>query len=80
MVRAIDEINPNSKVSKYIKDNQIGDWAKDDEGNIYLIVQFHKGVTLEEARILMKKNNIEVVSEIVTINSLVVKLSGGEKQ
>lgn len=79
LVRGIHEIKNENKISKHILNNNIGDWAKGPNGEIYLIVQFHNGVTLPQAKNLMKENDIEVLSEIKTINSLVVSLGGGEK-
>ena len=78
LVRSLDEIKPEYKQSKYIRENKIGTWGKDENGNVYLVVQFHRDISLDKAENLMNKKGFEVVSEIGTLNTLVVKLGGGE--
>ena len=78
VVRSIDSIKPEFKLSSHLRNNQIGDWAKDDGDNVYLTVQFHDGVTLDEAEKLMKDKGIEVVSRLHSINALTIKVYGGE--
>lgn len=78
LIRSIDEIKPEFKLSQHLRDGQIGDWAKDENGNVYLIVQFHEGVTLDDAEKLMKDNGMEVVSRLKSINALTIKVYGGE--
>ncbi|MCA9487044.1 MAG: hypothetical protein KC548_05300 [Nanoarchaeota archaeon] len=78
LVRSLDEIKPEYKQSKYIRENKIGTWGKDEDGNVYLVVQFHRDISLDKAENLMNKKGFEVVSEIGTLNTLVVKLGGGE--
>lgn len=78
IIRSINEIDKDMKLSKNLRENNIGDWAKDDNGNVYLVVQFHDDVTLDDAEKLMKDKSIEVVSRLETIHALTIKVYGGE--
>jgi len=79
LVRNTAEIKSEYKLSKNLREDKVKNWAKDKEGNIYLNVQFHKDVTLEEAEKLMNENGFEVISRLESINSLTIKVKGGEK-
>ena len=79
LVRNTAEIKNEYKLSKNLREDKVKNWAKDKEGNIYLNVQFHKDVTLEEAEKLMNENGFEVISRLESINSLTIKVKGGEK-
>ncbi|USN44330.1 MAG: S8 family serine peptidase [Candidatus Woesearchaeota archaeon] len=74
LVRSLDEIKPEYKQSKYIRENKIGDWAKDDKGNVYLMVQFHMGVSFEKAETLVENMGGESLNKIKSINSLTISI------
>ncbi|USN44333.1 MAG: hypothetical protein H6500_00610 [Candidatus Woesearchaeota archaeon] len=74
LVRSIDEVKPEFKQSKYIREDKIGDWAKDDKGNVYLMVQFHMGVSFEKAETLVENMGGESLNKIKSINSLTISI------
>lgn len=78
LIRNTAEVKKEYKLSKNLRENNVKNWAKDDKGYIYLNVQFHRDVTLEEAEKLMKEKGFQVVSRLESINALTIKVYGGE--
>ncbi|MCB9370516.1 hypothetical protein H6501_02880 [Candidatus Woesearchaeota archaeon] len=76
LVRSLDEIKPEYKQSKYIRENKIGTWGKDENGNVYLVVQFHRDISLDKAENLMNKKGFEVISWLEGIHALTIKVYG----
>lgn len=80
LVRSVNEIKSEYRLSKNLRENNIGNWAKDKDGNIYLTVQFQPDVTLDRAEKLMNEKGFEVISRLKSINALTIKIKGGEKK
>ena len=78
-VRSIENIDKDFKLSKNLRENKVENWAKDKDGNVYLTVQFHKDVTLDEAEKLMNEKGFDVISRLESINALTIKVYGGEQ-
>lgn len=78
-LRTIEEVDEDFKLSKNLKEGNLGNWSYDDEGNIYLNVQFYKDVTLDDAEKLMNEKGFEVISRLESINALTIKIDGVRK-
>ncbi|MCA9459068.1 MAG: S8 family serine peptidase [Nanoarchaeota archaeon] len=74
IVRSIDEIKPEFKLSKYIRENNIGNWAKDRKGNMYLLIQVQNGVNLENLNNLVQNLGGKILNKIKSINTLTISI------
>ena len=73
-VRWIGEILPEDKISRYIRNGTIGDWAINPNGTVNLIVEFFKDVSLDDAERIIERYGGVTNSRIRSINALVVTI------
>ena len=73
-VRWIGEILPEDKISRYIRNGTIGDWAINPNGTVNLIVVFFKDVSLDDAELIIEHYDGVTKSRVRSINALVVTI------
>jgi len=73
-VRWIGEILPEDKISRYIRNGTIGDWAINPNGTVNLIVEFFKDVSLDDAERIIERYDGVTNSRVRSINALVVTI------
>ncbi|HDN82895.1 MAG TPA: hypothetical protein ENG50_00875 [Candidatus Altiarchaeales archaeon] len=73
-MRWIGEILPEDKISRYIRNGTIGDWAINPDGTVNLIVEFFKDVSLDDAELIIEHYDGVTKSRVRSINALVVTI------
>ena len=71
-IRWIGDILPEDKLSPYIREGKIGDWAINEDGNVCLTILFFKDVSLDKAEQLIESYDGTVNGKAESINALVV--------
>ncbi|KYK25716.1 hypothetical protein AYK26_01735 [Euryarchaeota archaeon SM23-78] len=73
-IKSIHNILPDDKLSPSIKNDKMGAWSINNDGDVIVLVKFFKDVSLEDARHIIKKLGYKIYDEINTVNVLTVAL------
>ena len=74
-IRSIEHILPEDKLSPYIRDGKIGDWAINEDETVSLTIQFYKDVSLDNAEQMIESYEGTVNGRAESIKALVVAVS-----
>jgi len=74
-IHSIDLIQPNDKVSPYIREGKFFSWAFDDHNRMLLIVKFFDDIQLRYGEEIITGYNGVVYNKLESINSLVARVN-----
>lgn len=74
-IRWIGNILPEDKISSYIREGKIGDWAINEDGTVNVIVKFFRNISPEDAKNIIKKHKGTAKGEVGMLNDVTVSIS-----
>lgn len=74
IIRNINEIKPEYKISKNVLNNKINLQTKNKENFMYLVIEFHKDSDFIEGIKRIRKLNGKILNHIKSIHSLTIKI------
>ena len=74
-IRWIGDILPEDKISSYIRDDKIGNWAVNEDGTVNVIVKFFKDVLPEDAKNVIEQHDGTAKSGVGMLNDLTISIS-----
>lgn len=75
LIRWIGDILPEDKISPRIREREVGDWARTEDGKVELVAKYYKDMMSEKAKERLEALGAFVIGEIPAVNEIIISLA-----